>query len=612
MTLKAFFHSSASDGSNAGSRAYSTSMENRPSASFRDHFFGLLIFALAFLFYAGNSVQPTIFDDNEGLYAGAVREMRAENAWLVPTNDGLPRIQKPPLTYWAMLASVRTFGLSEWSVRLPNALFTAAWIYATFLIGLRLRDAALGALAAAILGTMIGVFVFTHLIQPEPFLATFISLTIYSILGALDNPKHQRAWYLAAWIFMALASLSKALHGAAWPIGVVVVTMILIPRLRSPLLGFFHWSGPLLFLALFLPWYLCVEWRLPGFIHSHFVREQISAAVDTHFDRETLSIPIPTFILQHLIFFAPWILFAPAAITAWWQIKRQNTVATNSARSIIWIWGGVTFVTLLFTNLQDYYAMTCWGVAALWLSAALHPSLNPPRCLIGLPGVILSCAGATLLIFSFCFSSVLAHGSLQIAPVAERDTFANALSGISLGVWQSFLPLMQVAGAALLFGGIISSWFLWRRYPLRAPAIIALVVMMMTLCSLATDGFRIMSPNFSLAVVAKAINTAAHPDSVTACESAPHQSSSLLFYLNNRIHWVNAPSQREFAVRVLGQGKDLYFDTDQLVSEWDSSRQVFLIVEDKRLPDWQETLSHTSHTPRLLIHSGTRNVLVND
>src|SRR5215813_436382 len=51
-------------------------------------------------------VQP------EGQYAGAAREMVEAHQWLLPTNDGTPRLQKPPLLYWLIIISYKLFGIN--------------------------------------------------------------------------------------------------------------------------------------------------------------------------------------------------------------------------------------------------------------------------------------------------------------------------------------------------------------------------------------------------------------------------------------------------------------------------------------------------------------------
>ena len=82
-----------------------------------------------------------MFNQNEGQYAGAAREMlnrpqdylpsarrqTERGQLLVPTNDGMPRLQKPPLVYWTLIASMRLFGVNDFTARLPNALATLAW-----------------------------------------------------------------------------------------------------------------------------------------------------------------------------------------------------------------------------------------------------------------------------------------------------------------------------------------------------------------------------------------------------------------------------------------------------------------------------------------------------
>ena len=90
-----------------------------------------LLLLLAAVVYVSTSFTPVLFDETEGQYAGAAREMLQGGHWLVPTNDGLPRLQKPPLLYWFLCLSIGLFGQTEFAARLPNALATIAWIWAS-------------------------------------------------------------------------------------------------------------------------------------------------------------------------------------------------------------------------------------------------------------------------------------------------------------------------------------------------------------------------------------------------------------------------------------------------------------------------------------------------
>ncbi|MGC8791694.1 MAG: ArnT family glycosyltransferase [Desulfurella sp.] len=58
-------------------------------------------------------------DDNEGLYANIALNMLKTSKFLVPHLDGLVYLEQPPLLYWLSALSLKLFGISEFSVRLP-------------------------------------------------------------------------------------------------------------------------------------------------------------------------------------------------------------------------------------------------------------------------------------------------------------------------------------------------------------------------------------------------------------------------------------------------------------------------------------------------------------
>jgi predicted membrane-bound mannosyltransferase len=124
--------------------------EARPVLSSR---LSWLVLAGIALLYISVSFTPVIFDDNEGLYADAVREMHARGDWLVPMSNGFPRVQKPPLVYWTMLVSTSLLGENEFALRLPNALATVLWIATTYLIARRIGGERFGLAAALASGS---------------------------------------------------------------------------------------------------------------------------------------------------------------------------------------------------------------------------------------------------------------------------------------------------------------------------------------------------------------------------------------------------------------------------------------------------------------------------
>ena len=79
---------------------------------------GVFLLFLAFigLYFYGLGHFPLLGPD-EPRYAQVAREMLLRGDLITPTLGGHLWFEKPPLLYWMMVASFKTFGLSEWSAR---------------------------------------------------------------------------------------------------------------------------------------------------------------------------------------------------------------------------------------------------------------------------------------------------------------------------------------------------------------------------------------------------------------------------------------------------------------------------------------------------------------
>jgi 4-amino-4-deoxy-L-arabinose transferase-like glycosyltransferase len=573
-----------------------------------------LILGLIGLLYVGTCFTPVIFDDNEGLYAGAVKEMHQRGDWLVPMSNGFPRVQKPPLVYWTMLVSTALLGENEFALRLPNALATLGWIVATYLIARRLGGERFGVASALVLASMLGVWVFNHLVQPEPFLACFTSLALWCLVEARSFSAAAESggrWYLRFWVFLALGTMSKGLHGALWPLATVGLTAIFVPGWRPWLRPVFSLRGMAAFGLLVVPWYAYMTVRFPGFLHAHFINEQVGASLNTRYPADAKQLPVAQFYLQHLLFWLPWTLVLPASLRLLW-LRRRARASSGAAvdiAALLGVWFGAVMVSVVFSTRQDYYGMCGWGAAAVFLAwpfvAGKGGSLSRwyflvPALLVALVGVL------SLAIVGW----VGVHPSITgtATPIENRDTFMDAIGGISPGLWARFLPLLGIFGATALMAGGAAAVLVWRRNLFGALVVLA-GAMAVPVC-LAAEGFTLMSPYFSLAENARAIDReiVADPGAVVACEAKPNTASSLLYYLDARVHWVNAPFDNQYAQQVLGQGRDYYWDEAALLQAWKSAAPVYLIVEEDRLEHWRAELGSGI---RVVKKSGTRVVLAN-
>jgi len=88
----------------------------------------------------GLAASGKAFNYHEARYAQGAREMLESGSWLIPTIGKRPRLQKPPIVYWSMAASMAAFGTEkEWPARLPSvvAALTVAILVAD--LGARLK-----------------------------------------------------------------------------------------------------------------------------------------------------------------------------------------------------------------------------------------------------------------------------------------------------------------------------------------------------------------------------------------------------------------------------------------------------------------------------------------
>jgi hypothetical protein len=531
----------------------------------------------------------------------------------VPVSNGFPRVQKPPLVYWTMLVSTSLLGENEFALRLPNALATAGWIAATYLIARRLGGERFGLAAAVVLASMMGVWVFTHLVQPEPFLACFISLALWCLLEARcsgGTPRDSARWYFRFWVFLALGTMSKGLHGALWPLGTAALTALVAPGWRPWLRPIFGAKEIAAFLLMVAPWYVYMSIRFPGFLHAHFINEQLGASFNTRFPADAKQLPAWQFYGQHLIFWLPWTLFLPAAVVAAGRAWRSRA-RRDDTTSLLVCWVALVMVSVAFSTRQDYYSLTCWGAVAAFLALPwLGGVENFPRVsrwlLVG-PSLLIAGAGVLALgLVAWSRVQLPAMGDATAAPIEGRDTFMDAITGISPALWCQMLVLLEIFGVAALVSGGMAARLAWRGRAYSALLVLGGASAVPVI--LAAAGFTIMSPYFSLAENARAIGRemAAEPGALVACEGAPNTASSLLYYLPQRVHWVNAPFDNQYAQQVLGEGRDYYWDDAGLAGAWKSGTRVYLIVEEERLGHWQAELSPA---PRIVNRSGTRLVL---
>src|SRR5690349_23391909 len=93
------------------------------------------ILLLWILIYFASIFTPPLLDDVDTIHAEAAREMVLRHDWVTLYTDGIRYLEKAPLMYWGVAASYKTFGISEWSTRLPLVLGVLALLLVSYLLG---------------------------------------------------------------------------------------------------------------------------------------------------------------------------------------------------------------------------------------------------------------------------------------------------------------------------------------------------------------------------------------------------------------------------------------------------------------------------------------------
>src|SRR5262249_14300390 len=151
---------------------------------------------------------------------------------LLPTNNGAPRLQKPPLLYWLIIISFKLFGVNAATARLPVALAVVVCTGLIFLIGEKLTDYWRGFIAGLIYLSLCGTFLLARIVVPAPLVSALIAVTFFCASGGYRRGVTRRIWFAGFWICSAFACLTKGLLGIAYPAAVFLILSIFYREAR--------------------------------------------------------------------------------------------------------------------------------------------------------------------------------------------------------------------------------------------------------------------------------------------------------------------------------------------------------------------------------------------
>lgn len=356
----------------------------------------ILVGGIAFFWHLGS---VGLIDETEPLFAEASRQMYTTGDWITPFFNGKTRFDKPALIYWCQAIAYSIFGVNEWAVRLPSAIAAMAVISLAFYTvqwQLAKQDALEQVFRPSRRWLTAGVVAAVMALNPEMIVWGRTGVSDMLLTGCIGsallcfflgyasqegseigdreqgghgeyhtphtpptvpNPHLPKKWYLACYVLIAGAILTKGPVGIVLPGLIISAFLLYLGKFREVMREMRLLLGMLIILVLSLPWYVLVTWRngwnyINSFFGYHNI-ERFTEVVNGH------TAPWYFYFLVVLLGFAPYSVYLPLSMARlkFWQRNywcSQERSQQLGLFAFFWFVSIFGFFTIAVTKLPSY------------------------------------------------------------------------------------------------------------------------------------------------------------------------------------------------------------------------------------------------------------------
>ena len=334
-----------------------------------------------------------LIDRDEPRFAEASREMIERGNYIVPYFNNQLRLDKPPLTYWAQVASYHIFGENDFAARFPSAIAAALTALLIFAWGRRTGGEKVGWWAAIIFTLSLQTFVHAKAAVADMWLVLFVTLASWAGYELFQRPTPNQGaavsrppwaiWkspFLVFYLALALGFLAKG--PIAWTPLLTVAGLIVYTRDWQMLRRFKFAVGVTLMLA------VIALWGIPALIQTH--GEFFTVGIGRHVVTRSFmtleghgassfgmyALLLPFYFVTVFISFFPWSIKLPWLVRKLWRNSEAGVILLRQG------YGGEAAPGYSRSSVDTYLL---WGIAVIFVIFTLVSTKLPHYTLPAFP-----------------------------------------------------------------------------------------------------------------------------------------------------------------------------------------------------------------------------------
>ncbi len=336
----------------------------------------LLLFLAVVALALPQAAMLPLIDRDEPRFAEAAREMIQSGNYVVPTFNGAPRYDKPPLIYWCQAAAYRIFGENALAARLPSLIATAATAVLLYTWGTRLGSGFIGVGAGLFYALCLQTIQQGRVATADALLIFFMTLTAFAG-WMLIRPGQLRVTPLPCHLVIAIGIAGGFL--AKGPEALLPVI---------PLFWFGRGARLGILLSLIAGLALMLLWGIPAYVETHgdYLWQSWKAGIadrawgsDQGHGASSIGmyvLELPYYLLLFWVSTLPWsplVLLQFRKLYAGWQMDFTDRYLLLNAALLFLVF------TLMATKLP-HYTLPAFPPLALvvlrrWKAAGLSPAV---------------------------------------------------------------------------------------------------------------------------------------------------------------------------------------------------------------------------------------------